>query len=121
MEVGRTGGLVAHAQISRRLIYEAPIWYTRLEQVNKDFIKEIIGESTLSSKELEDQIIDNTGATRDDIKKLLTWWFSSDVTIYLLKGFSYIKYFPVLHNNLQTTYITLHTDCVNWQKIYTNE
>ena len=115
------GDFVAHAQISRRLIYEAPIWYKRLEQVNKDIIKEIIGESTLSSRELEDEIMDNTGATRNDIKKLLTWWFSSDVTIYLLKGFSYIKYFPVLQNNLQTTYITLHTDCVNWQKIYTNE
>ena len=67
-----------------------PIWYARLDQANKNMIKKIIGESALSSKELEYAIQDNIGAKRDDIKKLLTWWFSSDVTIYIfLKIFLY--------------------------------
>ena len=64
------------------LIYEPPIWYTRLKQVHKNLIKEIIGGSTSSSKTLEDEIMDNTGTTRSDVKKLLDWWFSSNVTTF---------------------------------------
>merc|ERR1712034_172251 len=65
--------------ITLNKIQQPPIWYRRLEQTNKNMIKNIIGKSTLSSKELEDAIQDNIGAKREDIKKLLTWWFSSDV------------------------------------------
>jgi len=64
--------------IKLNTIKQPPIWYTRLEHTNKNIIKKIIGESTLSSMELEDEIEDNTRATRHDVKKLLTWWFSSD-------------------------------------------
>ena len=60
---------------------EPPRWYARLKQVHKDVIKKIIGESTSASKELEDEIMDKTGTTRDDIKKLLDWWFKDSFSI----------------------------------------
>ena len=66
------------------MFHKPPIWYARLEQKHKDSIIAIIGTSTSSSKELEDEIMDDVGATRDAIQKLLVWWFSSEKVLYLL-------------------------------------
>jgi hypothetical protein len=76
-----------------------PFWYTRLKQGHKDFIKETIGEATSWSQELEDKMMDNTGATRDDIQKLLIWWFSSEKVIYLI-------YLPAKIWEYKTTFIS---------------
>ena len=58
---------------------KCPIWYNRLNEKNKKHIKNVIGDATSSNIDLENTLIDETGAQRSDVKELLKWWFNKNV------------------------------------------
>ena len=66
---------------------ECPLWYSRLSEEKKEFIQNLIGDATRSSRDLENLLIDMCGTDRPDIQDLLKWWFSKIEQVYEIISF----------------------------------
>jgi len=55
---------------------KCPAWYSRLNQNQKKHIKNLIGEASSSTKDLENLLMNECGTDRKDAQDLLIWWFS---------------------------------------------
>ena len=52
-----------------------PIWYSRLNEDLKTRIKNLIGDASSGTRELENLLMDEYGTNRKDVQDLLRWWF----------------------------------------------
>lgn len=63
-----------------------PLWFQNANHTNQNFIKDILKSYTQHSRDLENRLIDECGASRSDIKDLVLWWFSEyEVEEYVSK------------------------------------